>query len=226
MKKTKKKKNNDTKKILITLAIVILIIVIIGGATFAYWSWETNTAQRTNVTVTVEGATLTIVGNNITNTGMYPTTECDGTAALVGDVATVTADNDTESSMQVALKLRVSLYAPNGTLNSTNKGKLNWAIVDTSTTATCASPTKSGTFTSVTHATLSSAFPNTTYTDIDTGETFIVSALSEISKTYRVYVWLDSTYEYTNTGSTISDPMQELQISVKWSPASTMNQQY
>ena len=226
MKKNKKTKKQNKGKILFTIAIITLIIALIGGATFAYWAWETNTEQKTNVNVTVRGGSLTIVGENISHTGMYPTNDCDGNGALKGETVTVTATNDTESPMQAALKIRVSLYAKNGTLNSTNKGKLNWALVDTSTGATCESPTKSGTFTTVNHATRQEYFPDTTYTDIDTGETFMAQPLGTTTKNYKLYIWLDSTYEYTNTGSTISDPMQELQISVKWSPESKLNQQY
>ena len=225
----KNKKNNETKKIIVISLAIALIIILVGGATFAYWSWQSNNAQKTNVTVTVKGATFNIVGNNISNTGMYPTNDCDGAGALVGEVATMTVVNETESPMTASLKLRVSLYPTHGSLG-TEKAKINWAIVDTSTDATCASPTKSGTFSSVAVAATSSAFPNTTYTDIDTGETFVANGTTNggtavtTTKTYRVYVWLDSTYSHQNEGNAIDDPMQDLKISVKWSPASTLVQ--
>lgn len=219
MKKTNKKKNNDNQKLLVTIIAVALIIAIIGGATFAYWSWQSNNAQKTNVTVEVEGATFTIVGNNITNTGMYPTADCDGAGALVGDVATVTIVNETESPMTASLKLRASLTKKQGTLDATNKGKLNWAVVDTTAGTTCETTTYKGTLANV-----------TTNTDIDTGISFVAAGTTRgaepvtTTKTYRVYVWLDSSYTYTNSGSTVSDPMQDLTISVKWSPASTLIQ--
>jgi len=229
--KTKKnKKDNDMKKILITLFAVILIIVIIGGATFAYWSWQTSDAQRTNVNVTVQGATFTIEGNNISSEGMYPTANCNGNGALKGEVATMTVVNSTESPMTAGLKIRVSLFPEHGTLSTTAKSKINWAIVDTSTSATCSTPTKSGTFSTVTVADQSSDFPNVDYTDIDTGETFIAYGTTKdgepvtTTKTYKIFVWLDNEYEYTNYGNVISDPMQGLKISVKWSPASTLVQ--
>ena len=230
MKKKKNKTNNERKKIIIITMAIALIIVMIGGATFAYLSWQTNNSQKTNITVQVKGATFNIVGNNISNTGMYPTNDCDGAGALVGEVATMTVVNETESPMTASLKIRDSLYPTHGSLGTTEKSKINWAIVDTSTSATCSSPTKSGTFSSVTVATSSSAFPNTTYTDIDTGETFVANGTTRggtavtTTKTYRVYVWLDSSYTHTNTGNTINDPMEDLKISVKWSPASTLIQ--
>lgn len=222
MKKKNKKKNNDNKKILLIAAIITLIIVLAGGATFAYWSWESNAAQKTNVSVTVEGGSLTIVGKNISHTGMYPTNDCDGTGALIGETVTVSAKNDTESPMQAALKIRATLTAKQGTLNTTNKGKLNWAIIElASATAT---PAENACSTSpIATGTLATA---TTNTDIDAGITFIATPLTTTTKYYKLYIWLDSTYTHTNSGNVVSDPMQELQISVKWSPASTLNQQY
>jgi len=222
MKKKNKKKNNDNKKLLISIAIVTLIIVLTGGATFAYWSWQTNTAQKTNVSVTVQGGELKIIGNNISNTGMYPTNDCDGNAALIGEVVTVTAKNDTESPMQAALKIRATLTAKQGTLNSTNKGKLNWSIIELASATTTPSNNACST-NAIASGTLGTVTSNT---DIDTGITFIASPLATTTKYYKLYIWLDSSYDYINEGDTVSDPMQQLDVSVKWSPASTLNQQY
>jgi len=222
MKKKNKKKNNDNKKLLISIAIVTLIIVLTGGATFAYWSWQTNTAQKTNVSVTVQGGELKIIGNNISNTGMYPTNDCDGNAALIGEVVTVTAKNDTESPMQAALKIRATLTAKQGTLNSTNKGKLNWSIIELASATTTPSNNACST-NAIASGTLGTVTSNT---DIDTGITFIASPLETTTKYYKLYIWLDSSYDYINEGDTVSDPMQQLDVSVKWSPASTLNQQY
>lgn len=257
MKKTKKN-NNDTKKILITLAIVASIIVIIGGATFAYWAWETNTAQRTNVNVTVLGGTLSIVGDNVTNTangtvtGIYPTTDCDGAAALVAGEVTVTAVNQNETNMTVTPRLDIKLSPVSGrTLSDDAKSHLHWAVVDTTsaTTKTCDNPDYKGTFHKIGAVTLTKsaagdvtitgptvqAVPsnstitmnitnmNTSY-DITNTLTFTATPLATTTKKYKVYVWLDSTYTHTNSGDTVSDPMQGLGISVKWSANSTMIQ--
>lgn len=216
-----KKKNKETNKLLISIIAVALIIAIIGGATFAYWSWQSNTDQQTTVNVTVTGGSLTISGGNVTKTGMYPTSDCDGTGALVGGTATVTAVNQTESPMTVKLYIRGTLSAKQGSLTTTNKGKLNWAVVQvTSSTATPSDNTcKTG---AIASGTLSNV---TTNTDINTGITFTAAASTTTTKYYKLYVWLDSTYSFTNSGSTVSDPMQDLTISVKWSPASIMTQE-
>lgn len=92
-------KNNDNKKIFLTLIALGIIISFFGGS-LAYWNWETSTEQRTLVSVNVQGATLTIEGENIEHTGMYATNDCDGPAALIGEVATATAVNETASDMK------------------------------------------------------------------------------------------------------------------------------
>ena len=45
------------------------------------------------------------------------------------------------------------------------------------------------------------------------------------TRKYKVYVWLDNTYEHTNTGNAVSDPMQDLSLTVKWSTGSTLIQE-
>lgn len=68
--------------------------------------------------------------------------------------------------------------------------------------------------------------------------TFVVPANGTETKKYKVYVWLDGDgtptvngndgtpgYEHTNYGTTVSDPMQDLSITVKWSTGSSMIQE-
>lgn len=214
-------KKKETGKLIIAIVAVLVIIAVVGGATFAYWSWQTSTEQQTDVSVTVEGGTLDIVGPNLTNVGMYPTNDCDGAAALVGE-ATVTAVNETATDMRVTPKLRGTLTAKQGTLNTTNKGYLKWALVDTTTTTTktCDNPDYSGTLASVT--------TNTDFNITNTAGntlTFIATANATTTKKYKVFIWLDETYTFTNTGTAVTDPMQDLTISVRWSQASTMIQE-
>lgn len=219
-------KKEETNKLIFALIGVALIIVIVGGATFAYWSWTTSTSQQTQINVVVNGASMTIVGNNVTSTGMYPTADCNGSGALKGDTATVTAVNETASPMQASLKIRATLSKTS--LSEANKGKINWAIVEETGVSAAASEKTDGTESTcstskIASGTLASVTSNT---DIDTGITFIAAANATTVKYYKLYVWLDSSYTFTNTGDNVSDPMQNLTISVKWSPASTLNQQY
>lgn len=218
-------KKKEMNKLVIALVAVVLIIVIVGGATFAYWSWQTNTSQQTVINVKVpdpDDFIFTIAGNNVTNTGMYPTSDCDGNGALIGNTATVTVVNPTESAMQASLKIRATLSSKQGSLNSTNKGKINWAIVEMSS-ATATAANNACSTSKIASGTLANVSTNT---DIDTGITFIAAANATTVKYYKLYVWLDSSYTFTNSGNDITDPMQDLTISVKWSPASSLNQQY
>lgn len=218
-------KKNEVNKLLIAIVAVVLIIIIVGGTTFAYWSWTTNTAQQTNISVTVEGATLTITDGSVTKSGMYPTKYCNGSAAAIGGIATVTAINATDSDMEVILNIKASFKSiatsTAKTLTQTERGKINWAIVevvDGTESATCETTTYKGTLAGSSTASASSV------DGIDTGISFISTKATSTVKTYRIYFWLDSTYEYTNQGSTISDPMQDLSIDVNWSETSKLNQ--
>jgi len=204
----------ENKKLIISIVIIVLIISIVGGS-LAYWSWQSSEEEKTLVSVSVQGATLTIEGGNVEKTGMYPTNDCAGAGAMIGEVATATAVNGTATDMEVLLKIRATLSVSQGSLTKNQKGKINWALVDTSAGTTCSTTTYKGTLSDV-----------TTNTDIDTGTRFIATKNATTTKSYRIYVWLDSTYTYTNSGDTISDPMQNLSISVKFSPASELSQEF
>ncbi len=60
---------DKNKKIIIIVSIIILILSIVGG-TLAYWSWATNTNQRTNVTFTLaSGYSCSADGGGNINSG-------------------------------------------------------------------------------------------------------------------------------------------------------------
>ena len=46
---------------------------------------------------------------------------------------------------------------------------------------------------------------------------------AEGTQTYYLYIWLDSSYEHTNTGSVNSDPMQGLSFTTQWSGTIAQN---
>lgn len=52
-----------------------------------------------------------------------------------------------------------------------------------------------------------------------------VTTKATTTKKYKVFVWLDNSYAHTNIGNTVSDPMQDLKITVKWSTKSTLIQE-
>ena len=262
-KQTKNKKKN---KLLISIIAVVAIILIIAGSTYAYWTWQTATNQQTNVSVTVQGATMTITGNNMTSATLRPTNDCDGAAALIGE-ATVTVVNPTATEMRATPRLDVTLTPQSGrtfddTASNPDLGHLHWALVDTtsSTTKTCDNPDYQGTFfkiakvtvtgggstdVSITGPTVSTVGENSlaTFDITNMNESYAISNTltfvapgattnqqgvttnSTTTKKYKVYIWLDSTYEHTNTGNSVTDPMQDLGITVKWSNKSTLVQE-
>ena len=203
----------ENKKVLI-IGIIILLLLLSTG-TLAYFFWDVDVENRTEVSLTVQGGYLTISGGNVTKDGMYPTALCGGNGALIGDVATVTAVNATSFDMYVTLRIKALLSITQGSLTTEKKEKINWAIVDTSAGTTCATTPYKGTMESVTIG---------SYTDIDTGIMFTALKEATTTKTYQIYVWLDTTYEHINEGDDITDPMQNLSISVKFSSASELVQ--
>ena len=263
MKKTTKKKEKNN--LLFVIGAVVAIIAIISGATYAYWSWQTSDAQKTNVSVTVKGATMTITGNNVTSVTMRPTNDCDGAAALIGE-ATVTVVNETGTIMRATPRLDVTLTPVSGrtfddTASNPDLGHLHWALIDTTSTTskTCSNPDYQGTFFKVGKVTVSTstsavtpsaatvttmaenAMTTMNITNMNASNT-ITSTLTFIAdpatinvqgvttpktttRKYKIFIWLDDTYAHTNTGDSVTDPMQDLAITVKWSTNSTLIQE-
>lgn len=256
MKKNIKKrvKKKEKKNLFISIIAIITIIMLIAGSTYAYWSWQTATNQQTNVRVTVQGATMTITGNNVTSTTLRPTNDCVN-KSLVGE-ATVTVVNPTATAMRATPRLDVTLKPSHGNFDDTasnpDLGHLHWALVDTTNTTskTCTNPDYQGTFFKVGKVTVSGggttdvsiAGPTITtmaensattinITNMDSSNeitdtlSFVAEANTTTTKNYKLYVWLDNTYEHINTGNSVTDPMQDLNINIKWSTKSTLIQE-
>ena len=144
-KKNNKKKQNE---LYIAIVSVLAIVVLVAGSTYAYWSWRSDTANQTNVVVTVKGGELIINGPKFESNTLRPTNDCDGSAALFGEVP-VTVINYTETLMRATPRLDVTLTPKSGrTLSSAALSHLHWALVETtsSTSKTCATPDYQGTF--------------------------------------------------------------------------------
>ena len=150
----KKQKNKQKNNLIIAIVGVIAVVLIIAGSTYAYWSWETATNQQTSVSVTVRGAEMTIVGNNVSSNTLRPTNDCDGAAAVYGE-ATVTVTNYTATGMTATPRLNVTLTSQHGAFDTTASNPdlkhLHWALVDTTSTTskTCANPDYQGTFNAI-----------------------------------------------------------------------------
>ena len=254
-------KKKENKKLTFSIIAVLLLIAIIGGSTYAYWSWQTATDQQTLVDVTVRGGTLTIVGANVTNTStnsgtqasysLYPTNVavngCNPSSnpAVLKGSATVTATNQTGTPMLVTLLLKGTLTKTQGTLTTSNKGFLKWAVVETTTGIATAAATSATACVNAAVVSASGSFSSVgSNTDLTTGITWTAYKNNETTshpeltittdatngntattkRTYDVYVWLDSGYTFTNTGNSVTDPMQDLAVTLTWSTNSTMAQ--
>lgn len=161
--------NNDKKKIIISIIAVLLIVVLIAGGTFAWWTWTST--SNTAVTFTVQGGSMTIDGGgNITAQKLVPTDQCNHSTYAIHKKVTVTATNQTATSMTATVQLDLSDVP---TALRTSNLKYTFSTTDSCTTG---SPT----------GTLAGTTTPFTLT------TFNVAANSSETKEYYLYIWLDS----------------------------------
>ena len=208
----------DKKKLILAIVSVVAIILAVGGATFAYWSWQTNTAQRTNVTFTIENPnasgdmTARIDGNGTSTVkGLAPTSNCAGTNALVKTVP-IYYKNNTINRAKITANLTLkNLTAGNVAINYSKLSYIKWAITTSSSSCTTGA-VASGDFSTITSA---SSVPK----QLASLENTVNANVATETKltTYYLYVWLDSEYRHTNEGSVNSDPMQGLSFTLEWS---------
>lgn len=234
------KKDNNIKSVFLAIVAVLFIGALVGGGTYAYWTWQTNESQKTMVTFTISKPNFTIVGDNVTSSSLAPTQSCYYVSSSSGHVnhtmagrATVTATNNTSASMKATITLKGALKPVSGrtlaTSGSNSAANIHWAIKEVASattgfsagncTGTAGSTYATGTFAGIT--------PNAstlTYSDIATSITFNVAPGATGTKYYQVYVWIDSAYTHTNTGSTNDDPMQGLTVALSFSDTSEFTQ--
>ncbi len=232
------KKDNNIKSVFLAIVAVLFIGALVGGGTYAYWTWQTNEAQRTAVTFTISKPNFTIVGDNLSSNTLAPTQSCYYTQAsysqhTLAGKATVTAVNNTSASMKATITLKGALKPVSGrtlpTSGSNSAANIHWAIKEVASattgfsagncTGTAGSTYATGTFAGIT--------PNSstlTYSDITTSITFNVAPGATGTKYYQVYVWIDSAYTHTNYGNTNDDPMQGLTVALTFSESSLFTQ--
>lgn len=207
----------ERKKIIIALTAIALILIIAGGSTFAYWYWTTATNEQTTVNLIVSNneiqnrlnATISGTTQNITN--MIPVASCTNSTYAIKKEITLTYKNDTDNEAIVRGTLTVSNFtSPHGTPNTSALGHLHYAVTTSSTNCTTDAITgASGTFGTrngalFNNVTLLSGIPAYTATPQ--------------TRTYYLWVWIDSGYEHTNVGSgVVSDPMQDISFDLTWS---------
>ena len=223
----KKEKNNSNKKIVISTIIVLIIAILAFGATYAYWTWQSSVEDKTEVSFTITKPNFTITGTNISSSNLAPTSNCANQIYALKGNATVTAENNTTTPMRASITLNGRLTPVTGrNLSTEDKQHIHWAIKEVESedltnyvTANCTS-----TVNTTTYATGNFAAVGTADTDIATTITFDVTAGQTAVKYYQIYAWIDGSYERLTTGSTITDPMQNLNLRLTFSENSTFNQ--
>ena len=208
----------EKKKLILAIIAVLLIIIAVGGATFAYWSWQTNTTERTSVSFTILNAGETgdmaarIDGNGTsTVTSLVPTNDCTGPNALVKTVP-IYYKNNTANGARITANLSLTNLTAGATALDYNQlSYIKWAI--TTTPGNCTGGVSGNFGTAVPSA--STTFPVTIAT-LDNTVNANVATETEL-ETYYLYVWLDYTYDHTNEGDVNDDPMQNLGFTLEWS---------
>ena len=217
----------DINKLIVAVIAVLLVMAVIGGATFAYWQWVTSEEQQTLVNVTVaEGISMTIDPQPMTKTGMYPTNNCNGPAAMVG-AATITVNNQTGILARPSFKLKAKVEkGGSDALPAAALAKINYAVFEgTATDCELENALATGTLSGGSTSGGWAHFPTAADTYL-TNVTFDAAAYAETEHVYKVWVWLDSTYTAVNPneGDTVRDPMQNATITVTWSENSIVEQ--
>ena len=234
--KNQEKNKSVRKTILVIIAIVLIAAITIGG-TYAWWRWQSSSEQATNVTITISRPGFTIVADNASSSTLMPTAACYNTPATnhvqhtLAGKATVTAQNNTTTTMRAVITLKAMLSsAVTGSITDENNATttrlshVHWAIKKVTSdsdafssancTGTAGTQYATGTFDGI----------GTSYTDIPTSITFDVNPGDTATNYYQVYVWIDSAYVHTNEGSTQSDPLQNNTITITFSENSTFSQ--
>ncbi len=176
---------NDKQKYFVLILVIAVITVTIVGATFAYWSWSTNSAQSTAVTFTVsQGFSCSADGGgNITSNDveLMPTSCTDTTHAIKRTV--VVSPSITRDNLDIYLDLNLKVNSISSNLAATTYFK--YALTTSSTNCTSGVVTQ-GDFYGAAANTEKILLHNKEYSTTGTD-------------TYYLWIWLDSAESNNNT---------------------------
>ena len=212
----------EKNKLLIAIIAVLLIAIVVVGATYAYWSWQTAPNEQTNVSFTVpSGSTLlsaSIDGGTMSVSKLAPTS-CGNATYGAKSTVTLTYTNQSSATAFVSGTLTVNNFTkPHGSTSGTIKptatdlGYLRYTLRTGDTSCTTGTEIASGNFAALYNKTSAQIMTNAALKkNIATGTT-------NGTQVMHLYVWLDSSYNYTNIGSgVVSDPMEDLSFTISWS---------
>lgn len=180
-------KNNKGKTLVLSLVAVLAIIAVVAGGTYAY---ITASATAVNIIQIKSGnLTMTINGGGNQSISFMPTT-CTNSDYTIKKTITAEAINTSGGSVSFTLGLKPT------TLDSGLKiANMKWALTTSSTSCTTG-VVGSGNFSS---ATVNTVIPMVT--NDSTGITVDSTDKTKYSKTYYLYIWLDSAQTSAVSGS-------------------------
>ena len=193
-------KNNNGKTLVLSLIAVIAIIGIVAGGTYAF---ITASANAVNITQIKSGnLTMTVAGGGDANVSFMPTTCTDATYAIKKTIV-ATAVNTSGGSVSFTLGLN-----PTKLDAGLKIANMKWALTTSSTSCT-KGVVGSGNFSGKTQGT---AF--TMVSNDSAGITVDSTDKTKYTKTYYLYIWLDSAQTanvsggltVTVTGSVTNNP--------------------
>lgn len=209
----------DKKKLIGAIIGIIAFGALITGATFAWWTWTSDTANDTVVAFNVvDGSNklkATLDATQTTFNGLYPTDSCTSTSNGAQMVPiTLYYLNNTKLPATISATLTLKTLTPghSGSLTEAMKASIHWALSTSSTSCT------SGALGS---GTLEEKTVNDALYTGNLGLANIPASTNTTMQTQQLYlyVWIDG--NAMNTGnignSVVNDPMQDMQISVTWS---------
>lgn len=207
----------DKKKLIGTIIGVVAFAALIAGATYAYWQWSTNTAQATNVKFTVPtqdkllGATLN-GGGSTTVSNLAPAACTNSTYAMKKQIS-LSYFNQTTQTASIKATLTVSNWVQphTGTLRLNN---LHYAL----TTGTNAGDgcDKGTVVTGGSNSSFVTSGALINNIEIKSAPAGTGTSTEPATETYYLWVWIDKNDNGSNTGSTVTDPMQDLSFTLTW----------
>ena len=219
----------EKKKLTLYIIVVILIVLLVVSGTYAYWKWVS--ANNTTINFSVAGGTISIDGGgNIETEKKLAPSSCINTKYAIQRKIKVIATNDSNTDMVETIQLKVkNMSTTSGTLNSTNKASIEWALVRadenqynantwleaTTECASLASEVQSDTKgTMLSRGTFQNVSTNGVLTIYDKD---IVPANDTATDYYELYIWINPNYEgEATTGTTVNDALQDLILNLEW----------
>jgi hypothetical protein len=179
--------NKNGKVLVLSLIAAIAIIGIVAGGTYAF---ITASATATNITQIKSGnLTMTVAGGGNQSVSFVPTT-CTNSTYAIKRTITATAVNTSGGSVSFTIGLKPTIL--DSGLKITN---MKWALTTNSSSCT------SGVVASGNFANASAGTAFNMVTNDRTGITQDSTDTTKFTKTYYLYIWLDSAQTSNVSGS-------------------------